>query len=893
MGGVRLTRHLSLAWWLASGFIWSGVSLSAADVYYTPPLERLAAVGSAPAANKMDARQHDAWTQRWRQRYQQHRFAPDYSSSAEMLSPPRQQRLPTPLALARAGKALATIVVDLSPALHTPEVTLGRADYPMEVAEYARTGHVVMGHAARELKLWLDTLTGADFPVVGKPGGAAAHIYLGANFAKQRYAADLAKLAAGEALDGFAVRVAGNAVYIFGATAKGTLNGVYAFIENNSDLIWAHSFSDLGTVYTVNPDLKVVWSGGLEVPGTIQRGWNGHYKEENGAPAPAWMWQMRNRANYIVAPSPSPKIADWGGWREAGGHCLATAAPQRGQDFFPVIRDPKSGALAKPAKIQHYHHNLCLTHPDLPDLYAAKIVADIRKENARYPDRPLGAFRLGIEDPGPEKEYGVCNCARCLLPIRLPSGQIVPYQNAAKEGLAFRSTQLYLLLEPIARAVAREFPGMRLSTYAYYFAVEPPPFQTSVQPWFCPYGGGGQLVHRDYLHPLFWETNAKWWGYLYGWSRQTDLTVMRDYHGLLTNGRPFADVLAWEVRAMREMGVRRFSNETALNTAFLQMDFWVANRIYWNPDADVEQLRKYYLRRVFREGAPEMERFFGEIRGWLYAESGLKREDFINLGWIVGRMGQRDKLYASLKKAEAMARHPVARANVTRLRKTFAIWFNLDRDVATADAMLANAKLGRHLRYSSFAHRGEPLPVSYVTIANGKPLASANLFAPDDLRAADFSGWTFSLRLRPLAAAAAQGFVPPRLSPGNDVAYMLPTLAAQAAAPGAALAQLDGDADSYWGPDIAAEPQPDGSFLYKLRLEKAPGWPFVPAKFARIRLAYPKGAAAAPPGGRVELAIYDMRLTDTKGGRYVMPSLAQQRGNKATARYFEGGEMGD
>ena len=880
----------SLAGWMLAA-AWS----VAQPAVWEPALADLKPVGSNPAANRMDERQFRSVTDKWRKQYQSalQRFSPDYTDSTALLAPPRQGRLMAPLPLARGGKAAAEIVVDLSPELHTPEATLGRSDYPAEVAAYAKTGHVILGHAAEELKRWLDTLTGADFPIVARPGTAQMRIYLGANFARQRYAADLAKLGAAEALDGFAVRGGGNAVYIFGATAKGTLNGVYAFLENNADLIWAHGFSDIGTVYTVNPDLRIVWADGLEIPGTIQRGWFGHYRERDGRPDAFWMWQMRNRSNFIVAPGPSPKVADWGCWREAGGHCLATEAPHRGQDFFPLIRDPKTGALAKPDKIQHYHHNLCMTHPDLPALYAGKLVADIRRENAKTSSAPLGAFRLAIEDPGPEKEYGVCNCARCLLPIRLPDGRTIPYQHATKEGLTFRSAQFYLLLEPIARALARDCPGTRLSTYAYYFTAEPPPFQTSVQPMLCPYGGGGQLVHRDYLHPLFWETNAKWWNFAYGWSRITDLAVLRDYNGLLTNGRPFAEVLAWDVRALRELGVRRFGNETALNTAFLQMDFWVASRLYWNPDADVEALRKYYIRRTFREGAPEMERFFGEIRKWWYTSSGLKREDFVNLGWIVDRMGQRDKLYRHLTRAQELARHPLAKANIARLRKTFAHWFHLDPEEATADAMLANAKLGRHVRYSSYMHEQTPVPVSYLSLASDKPQESANLITAADAPSADFSGWTFSLRLRPLGDAARPDFQPPHLSLGNDSAF-LPLTAEPAARNAASLIELDGEGGSYWTPARPPERQKDGSLLYRCKIEKAPGSPFVPAKFSRFRLSFPPGVWRKPaPGTRNECALYDLQLTDPRGRRYAMPTLAEQQGNLARKRWFEGGEMGD
>ena len=878
---IRAMRPGGIRAWMVVAALLAGVcGLRAEQPYYEAAL-KIEPVGSNPSANKMDRKAFDSYTAEVRSQFQRFAksYSPDYADSQWMLGPPREGRLSAPLPLARKGVAAAEIIVDLDPALHTPEATLGRTNYPAEVIPMRKTGHLIVRHAAEELKLWLDALTGADFPIRGKATDAQTHIFVGASFAKSLFPADLEQLGQGECLDGYSVRAKGSDLYIFGATAKGALNGVYAFLENNSDLIWAHSFSDLGTVYTVNPELSVVWAGGVDKPQTVQRGWLGHYEETAAGPGAPWLWQMRNRSNFIVAPGPSPRMAEWGCWLEGGGHCLGTFAPLRDKDFFPLMVDPVTGKAEKPDKIVYNKHNLCLTHPDLPGLYAEKMVELFRSDKDKNPDAPLNAFRLGVEDPGPEREYGVCQCPRCLKPIKLPDGRIIPYQNARKEGLAFRSTQLYLLLEPIARAVLKENPEARFSTYAYYFAAEPPPFQVSVQPWLCPYGGGGQLVHRDYRHPLFWETNAKWWNFAYGWSRITDLTVLRDYNGLITNGRPFADVLAWDVRALLPLGVKRFANETALQTAFMQMDFWVASRLYWNPDADVEQLEKYYVRRTFREGAPEMEKFFGEIRKWWFGTF-EGREDFVNLGWMIDKMGGQRMLYGHLQEAYKLARHPMARANIARLLKTFEHWFHLNLEDGTADAMLASAKLGRHVRYSSFMQGEAPMTVTYMTLSNDAPRESEALVPAGAAPKGGFKGGTFRLRIKPVGRAAKEAFPPPSLSVGS-----MPS-------PTASMDNEGGGEDT-WSPPVAPERQKDGSYLYVIRLLPAKGSAFNPEKLSDIRFSYPLMAWPDPRGYLPEFAVYDMQLTDSAGKRYVDPGLAARQGSLPRKHYFEGGELGD
>ena len=147
------------------------------------------------------------------------------------------------------------------------------------------------------------------------------------------------------------------------------------------------------------------------------------------------------------------------------------------------------------------------------------------------------------------------------------------------------------------------------------------------------------------------------------------------------------------------------------------------------------------------------------------------------------------------------------------------------------------------------------------------------------------------MRLRPVGPAAAADFPPPSLSLGNDIAFLPPE------APGdrqgnAILDAFEGDPDSRWAPHVAAQRQDDGSYLYTSRVAAAPGFPFVPGKFCRLRFEYPKGVWRDSEEYTPAFAIYDMRLIDPQGNAYVMPSLAALRGNKARKQYFEGGEMG-
>ena len=156
-------------------------------------------------------RQNLAFDQ-WRRNY-----SPDYSDSSKYLDPPREGRIASPLPIVRDGKPCA-------------EIIFARGIEP----ECVET-------AANELQMWIEKITGAKLPVLTYPSGADnTKLFLGKRVPKisagpKLFADELKTLADS---DGYAVRTSGREIYIFGATGKGTMNGVFAFLMNNTDLIW-------------------------------------------------------------------------------------------------------------------------------------------------------------------------------------------------------------------------------------------------------------------------------------------------------------------------------------------------------------------------------------------------------------------------------------------------------------------------------------------------------------------------------------------------------------------------------------------------------------------------------------------------------------------------------
>lgn len=561
------------------------------------------------------------------------RYTPDYSDSSACLQPPESGRLKAPLGLIVNGQPRGEIVL-------------------------AATASEAETNAAGELRFWLRQITGAQLPVVAAPTAEKnVKLLLGAGFAAPRYAADLAAL---KGSDGYAVRVSRKTVHIFGAGPKGTLNGVFAFIENNSDIIWARPQKGFGTVFSKRPDFTIAWGDALDRPVGLYRGWQPDYGGDGGV----WMWSNRNRNNYVSG-DPVRSI-QWGGRAEfGGGHNLHSALPEGDPRYYPVI-DGK-----KPAELSIWKHQICMSVPDLERTYASNVIQYIRVK------APAGidTININIED-----NWGVCECEQCLAPIRLPDGRVLDNSNPA-----FRSTQFFIFLNRVTEGINRVYPDMKVQTYAYFFTAIPPELAVNpnIDVLFCPY------VRKDHRTPLCSPINDTWWRRLTQWARVSPNVIIREYYGIENGGRPLAEVVAFDLKSYLSLGVRSIAPEIEEDGKMLKsdnhiygveeafdlnmMEYWILNRLYWNPGASVEGLRKYFIRRTFRESAPEMERFFGAIReAWF---KNAQPSDWANIPGLLRETvvlpGRETEMRTLLAQAAAKATHPVSRLLIARIQERF------------------------------------------------------------------------------------------------------------------------------------------------------------------------------------------------------------------------------
>ena len=648
----------------------------------------------------------------WRKRIAD--YKPDYSDSSYHLEPPEEGRLGffSRVRLAKGGVAQAEIVVDLSDDILLDNWFRKPVSDWLVIKESRGKEKIQARAAAYELQKWLKELTGgAEFPVVTKPtDDRKAKIFLGAGFAKSIFPDDLAKLADGKGgVDGFAVRVKDGNIYIFGAHPMGTSNGVFAFLENNTDVIWSMANDPDGTIFTPDPDLTAVWGNALEKPAFIIRGWQIGDRE----------WKRQNRSNFF-------SLDDDYGFRLHGGHYLS---PQY-YNHTEGIQDYNAMIAGRREKPWHESRMLCcLADPEFAK-HAWETVPRVKE--MRY----SGEFDCVF---GTDDNFGVCECEKCTAPIRTLDGRMLTPDTDYQ---AYYSAWYYTYLNKLDDELQRVVPGFMTSTFAYFFAATYPPIKLNktIVPWLCTY------YRKAYNQPIYAPANQDWWKIYNDWAKHTDQLYLYDYYGLGMRAAPLAEVYQEDLKAQRSIGFLRTSTEGfGFQYCGCGDERWCMTRLAWNPDQDVEQLHRRFNRRTYREAAPWIDRFRGVIRDNWYRNfrTTCHLNENLETFCMIKMLGLDKELRGYLAEAQKAVRNPKSKKLLEKL-------------VADYDA--AMTKMGWDDRFPSLKMVGKMPPQTRAL--SDADIAFTNLLA-QAVALSKAGNWPGAKEK--LLAAAADGRVAPGL----------------------------------------------------------------------------------------------------------------------------------
>jgi hypothetical protein len=520
--------------------------------------------------------------------------------------------------------------------------------------------------AAAELRHWIKEITGADLPVTARMTEQEnTKILLGKSFAGE-FKDALAQL---DGSDGYAFRTRGNRVYIFGAADKGTLNGVFRFIEVNSDLIWARPRF---TVFTRTDDFSAGTGDVTDRPASRERGWI--FTIAGQSPEDC-LWQVRNNNTFLNHDRNFSE--EWGMKREIGGHIFSRVISHEkyfasNPEYFPVLRgmrQPKSWCL-------------CLSARDLPEVYFKELCAYIDK------NMPMSLLKLGVDD-----SWNTCECPECTAPFKLPDGTVI-----SPDDPAYRSTRWYAFVNPIADKVHAKY-GIDTLVYTYIYLDIPPKIKVSdhILLSFSPISRDLRVAYEDYQPGKTWGKDSA--AQIKEFARIGKQIRLREYYGC--NGgfpRPDEYVARKDSIWALKNGVtefcsehpvdkldKRFATDPSVTWDADAVTVWTINRLWWNPDVDLETLRDQFLNRTYREAAPAMRKYYQLIRT-LYLAKPQFRANYQNtlrgdMKRYVIEAGKESEARKLLEEAEKAAKHPVSLQLVKQARANFELGCNAEERV--------------------------------------------------------------------------------------------------------------------------------------------------------------------------------------------------------------------
>ncbi len=366
--------------------------------------------------------------------------------------------------------------------------------------------------------------------------------------------------------DGYAIQSGGRMITILGGSPRGTLYGVYAFVERVLGVRWFMPTAmgeDILEARTIPvPELSLVRNPAFpSVSGFI---WAGSPGAED--------WELRMRARV-------GKPTSFGhNWYNI--HRFSKESLEKNPLMFALISGKRGWST-----------QLCSTNPDVVRVSAEAA----RRYFKANPDSPLFSI-------SPNDGAGWCECDRCR--------KIDELYGVTDGTLADRFVHY---ANEVLADLEETNPGKQVGIYAYAEHTAPPRkarpkagYVTALthMPWeFC---------HVHAIDDPSCPANRKYLSYLKGWLALTKHVGVYEYYGHFFAFTPWPIVhsMRRDIPLYKELGIERFISETQQNWANQGINFYVAAKLVDDPSLDVDALLSEYFSRFYGKASVPMRRYF-------------------------------------------------------------------------------------------------------------------------------------------------------------------------------------------------------------------------------------------------------------------------------------------
>jgi len=421
--------------------------------------------------------------------------------------------------------------------------------------------------AADELNLYLEKSTGAKLPIANGETVEGTRVRIGIRDAELRKKLGLADLA----FDGFVIACTDDEVVLAGNVPEGTLNAVYALLEDVLGIRWFMP-TELGENVPRHETVRIPRTERRVEPRFVNRRNHGIElsAREGGA---AWRQRMRITDHSLTVPF--NRYSHWL-YIIFRPSVYGEAHPE----YFPLIGQSRR----VPDKDHAQHWQPCTTNPEVTRL-------SIEAAREWFDARPrTNFFSVGMNDSAQ-----FCKCDRCTS-LDIP-------------GETFRSRSMisdryFTYVRDVANAVLKTHPDRYITCIAYS-VVESPPKRVKLP------RNVGVVITQDVAQwhdPEYRKTDKE---FAAAWARAAGAFGTYDYTGLTwMMPRVYPHAMADSLRFYDSIGAVAVTNEAFPTWWYAAPQMYLRAKLMWDPKLDTDALLDEFYTGFFGPANAEMKRFY-------------------------------------------------------------------------------------------------------------------------------------------------------------------------------------------------------------------------------------------------------------------------------------------
>ena len=497
----------------------------------------------------------------------------------------------------------------------------GKSDYKIVISASASTSEKT---AAKELQQYIEQMSGCLLPITNDLNTSSPRVIVGYN-ARLALLTGTMEPAAND--ESFTYQTVGKDLLIWGGSQRGTMYGVFAFLERELGIHW---LTPKCTVLPTHHSWKLRKLNHSEKPFLDFR-YSNYFVASN---VPQWSAHTRENMKW------SPTINEYGNieayW---GAHTMGEFVTTK--EFFGS--HPEYFCLRDGKRYGGYGQ-LCLSNPEVLEVCKTRLMQFMRR-NPNY-----RIYSLSQND-----NFLFCQCDKC---------KAIEDQYGGHSGL------IVWFVNQVADAVKQEFPDKFVGTFAYQYSRQPP---TGIKPRenvvirLC-------SIECCFAHPLDagCPQNEKFMCDLKGWAELAPHLFIWDYivdYAQYIAPWPNFQVLGPNIKVFgnnKAIGIFEEAQYQSAGAEFDEMKAWTVNQLLWNPDQDVDSLVNIFVKGYYGKAAPYIKEYYDlcqslvkpDVHYGIYIRENheIYSDDFIR------------KAFDILDKAKAAAQTEWLREQVDRVR---------------------------------------------------------------------------------------------------------------------------------------------------------------------------------------------------------------------------------